>query len=64
MLGHIRHLQKATSPRSRNLTKLLHTLKKKKKTKRSLNKMRWHRNIFQMRELSEVEISNLPKKEF
>ena len=60
-------LQKATSPRLRNITNLLHT----KNTNSNLNKMRCQRNMFQMKEqektpeeLSEVEIGILPEKEF
>ena len=42
-----------------------------KNTNRNLNKMRWQRNTFQMKEKdkipeeqSDVEIGNLPEKEF
>ena len=61
-------LHKATSPRLGNVTNLPNTRKKH----RELGKMRRQRSVFQTKEqdimsekeLSEVEISNLPKKEF
>ena len=68
LLGCVGHLlQKATSPRSENVTNLqIH-----KTTNGNLDKTKQQRNMFQTKEqdktpeeLSEVEISNLPKKEF
>ena len=56
--------QRASSPKLRNITHPLHT-------NRNLNKVRWQRNTFQMKEKdkipkerSDVEIGNLLEKEF
>ena len=67
-MEHERHLlRKATTLESRKVTELPH-----KNTNTNIDKMRHHRNMFQMKEkdktpkeeLSEEETGNLPEKKF